>query len=76
MPQLFATLSAVWRALLARTDDELGLAVPAAAGVAAGANRARLQALLAQWQDSVNDMLADYEDDSFPGGSAPCVAIF
>ena len=79
MPQLFDTLSAAWRALLVRTDDELGLAVPAAAraaGVASGANRARLHALLAEWQDNTNDVLADYEDDGFPGGAAPRVAIF
>jgi hypothetical protein len=61
IPKWFAKLSACWRAVLARGDDELGLAPR---GGAPGGSRGRLLRLLARWQLRMNKALegADYED--------------
>lgn len=62
----FARLSARLKALLARSDAELGLAPPR--GVAGG-YRPALRALLAGWQLRMNDTLQACDDE-------PSVAIF
>jgi hypothetical protein len=72
VPDWFAALSRQWRAVLARSDAELGLAPEKAV---AGGYRARLERVLATWQRSVNDTLSA-TDEQYHDVEPPRVDIF
>lgn len=72
MAKWFKDLSARWRELLARSDDELGLAP---AGGLAGGYRPRLLRVLAEWQLRMNRTLDGVEAGDEEEGEAPRVDI-
>ena len=61
----FARLSEAWVAVLARTDEELGLALPVGR---AGGYRAQLQEMLRAWEEETNESLDELYNSSLEPG--------
>lgn len=59
----FCTLSEVWKALLAQSDEDLGIEEPD--GLFAGTYRSRLIAVLEEWEEETNLILTQRFDSFF-----------